>query len=166
MVLYDDLRIYTALHHEAVEFHAFPAAQSGHPAVENVYKKTGAEWEIYGQLAERLLHPIDALDAYKLAMSQYVSTKSIMNLIRLQATSDIHTCLDHIIELINLGDRSFVEHTYPSYIGKTLFGMIKTHGLVKIQNIIIAMNIPPNSFRSISRYFEYAEVFQCEGSDW
>ncbi|KAL2913058.1 bud site selection protein [Polyrhizophydium stewartii] len=162
MVLYNDLRLYTALKQEMAQF-----KNQTNNSNAMMYRKTGAEWEIYGDLAERLLHRADAKEAYRLCLDQKLSTNAWLKLLQINAEEgNIQPCLQAVVKMTTLLDRTFAEHTYPSSIGRGLFTLVRRHGLQKVQNALISMNIPPASYRQITRYFEYAEVFRVAGSEW
>lgn len=59
MVLYNDLRLYTAIKLEVVQLKTAPTAQSSTLPVTLLYRKTGAEWEVYGDLCLRLDHRVN-----------------------------------------------------------------------------------------------------------
>ncbi|KAH6574808.1 hypothetical protein BASA50_006830 [Batrachochytrium salamandrivorans] len=162
MVLYNDLRLYTALKQEMTQF-----KNQTNNANAMMYRKTGAEWEIYGDLSERLLHREDAKEAYRLCLDQKLSTKAWLKLLQMHADDgNTSSCLQAVVKMTTLLDRTFSEHTYPSSIGRGLFTLIRRHGFAKVQNVLISMNVPQASYRHIIRYFEYAELFRVAGSDW
>ncbi|KAI8909184.1 Chs5p-Arf1p-binding proteins-domain-containing protein [Gorgonomyces haynaldii] len=162
MVLYNDLRLYTALNQEMSQFKNAAGNQTSF-----VYRKTGAEWEVFGDLALRMKHPVEAQEAYKLCLSQKMSPNAHLRLLHLYANDgNIQGCLQQVVKMVNLSDRSFMEHTYPSSIARGLFKIIGKHGLVKVQNALISMNVPQHTYRHITQYFEYAELFSVDGHDW
>ncbi|KAG1220525.1 hypothetical protein G6F35_006644 [Rhizopus arrhizus] len=73
MVLYEDLRIYTFWKTEAAHYRA----------QQMPYRKTGAEWELLGDLALRLWHENDAKDAYEQCLDHKFSAKSWMKLLEI-----------------------------------------------------------------------------------
>ena len=151
MVLYNDLRLYTALKQEIGQYRA----QSGN-ANSNVllYRKTGAEWEIYGALAERLNHPEDAKEAYKLCLSQKFSTKAYLKLMEMASLEgDIKETLLSAIKLVHVADRTFSETTFPSPIGRCCCRIIRQHGLAKVINVLISLNAPKSSSKLITYVF-------------
>ncbi|KAJ8323647.1 bud site selection protein [Batrachochytrium dendrobatidis] len=162
MVLYNDLRLYTALKQEMSQF-----KNQTNNSNAMIYRKTGAEWEIYGDLAERLFHRDDAKEAYRLCLDQKLSTKAWLKLLQIHAEDgNIQLCLQSVVKMTTLLDRTFSEHTYPSSIGRGLFMLIRRHGFAKVQNVLISMNVPQAGYRQIIRYFEYAELFRVSGADW
>jgi Chs5-Arf1p-binding protein BUD7/BCH1 len=161
MVLYNDLRLYTALKQEYQHF------TGTEPPGNRVYRKTAAEWDIYAHLAERLGHIDDAKQALQLSLTQRLSTSGHIKLMKFNAAEgNIKETLFHAAKLVTLADRAFVDHTFPSPIASALIQLISHQGLVKVQNMLIPMNVNPSTFKSITRYFEYAEVFSTPGSDW
>lgn len=161
MVLYNDLRLYTALKHE---YQQFTGTES--PANKQ-YRKTAAEWDIYSQLAYKLDHSDEFKQGLTLSIVQRLSASAHIKLMKINASEgNIKETLHHACKLVTLADRAFVDHTFPSPIATELLKIVAKHGLVKVQNQLIAMNVNPATFRSVTRYFEYAEVFSSPGSDW
>ncbi|KAI8907663.1 Chs5p-Arf1p-binding proteins-domain-containing protein [Powellomyces hirtus] len=163
MILYQDIRLYSLLKQEIAQY----KNQAGAAPNVLMYRKTGAEWEVYGELAERLDHPDDAKEAYKLCLSQKFSMKSWLKLLEMSANEgNISETLKAVAKLVAVLDRAFVETTYPGPIARNLFKIIRRHGLAKVQNALISMNLPQHEYRLITRYFEYAELFSVVGSKW
>ncbi|KAJ3281637.1 hypothetical protein HK104_011356 [Borealophlyctis nickersoniae] len=163
MVLYNDLRLYTALKQEITQYRNQSTTQS------NVllYRKTGAEWEIYGDLARRLEHEEDAKVAYRLCLDQKFSVKSWLRLLEMYGDDgNIQLTLAAVVKLVTILDRAFVETTYPSPVARNLFKIIRRHGLAKVQNALISMNISKKQYPLVTRFFEYAELFSVAGSNW
>ena len=147
MVLYNDLRLYTALKQEIGQYRAQSTTNS------NVllYRKTGSEWEIYGALAERLEHRVDAKEAYKLCITQKFSVKAWLKILEISSQEgDIKETLLAAIKLAHVADRTFQETTFPSPIGRCLFRIIRKHGLAKVMNVLISLNTPQASYRLIT----------------
>src|SRR5947207_15737554 len=67
MVLYEDLRVYTIWRSEMAQFR-----QQSVP-----YQKSAEEWEILGELAERLYHREEAAEAYEACLSIRFSPKAL-----------------------------------------------------------------------------------------
>ncbi|KAJ3012672.1 hypothetical protein HKX48_006160 [Thoreauomyces humboldtii] len=163
MILYQDIRLYSLLKQEIAQY----KNQAGAAPNVLMYRKTGAEWEVYGELAERLDHQDDAKEAYKLCLSQKFSMKSWLKLLEMSANEgNITDTLKAVAKLVAVLDRAFVETTYPGPVARNLFKLIKVHGLAKVQNALISMNLPQHEYRLITRYFEYAELFSVVGSKW
>ncbi|KAI9361183.1 Chs5p-Arf1p-binding proteins-domain-containing protein, partial [Zopfochytrium polystomum] len=184
MVLYNDLRLYTALKQEMSQYRS---SDNTGPYKQLLFRKTGAEWEIYGDLALRLGHPEDAVVAYRLSLEQRFSARSWLRLLSISAegVGDIHgappggeketgageaarirEALKAAVKLVTVLDRAFVDNTFPSPISRAIFALIGKYGYQKVHNVLISMNVPQKSYRLITRYFEYAEVFRVKGVDW
>jgi tetratricopeptide (TPR) repeat protein len=67
MVLYEDLRVYTIWRTEMAQFRS----------QQLLYKKSAEEWEILGELAERLHHEEEAVDAYENCLQMKFSPKAM-----------------------------------------------------------------------------------------
>jgi Chs5-Arf1p-binding protein BUD7/BCH1 len=71
MVLYEDLRIYTIWRTEASQYRQQQLA----------YKKTAEEWEILGELAERLHRQEEAIEAWQSCLSMRFSPKAMRGML-------------------------------------------------------------------------------------
>ncbi|KAJ3225880.1 hypothetical protein HDU81_007605 [Chytriomyces hyalinus] len=160
MVLYNDLRLYTALKQEMVQ-HNLPGSKP-----QALYRKTGAEWEVYGDLAERLHHPEEAKIAYKLCIEQKFSIKAWLKVLAMEADEgNTREALIAVNKVIVLLDKSYIDNTYPSPLGRAIFQLIGRHGYQKVHNVLIALNIPSRNFKLIMKFFEYATLFKVAGHD-
>lgn len=91
MVLYEDLRIYTIWRTEMAQFRQ--------QAME--YKKSATEWEILGELAERLHHFDEAIEAYQNCLVIRFSPKAMRGLLKVyEKTNDTRNTLGALIRLI------------------------------------------------------------------
>lgn len=91
MVLYEDLRIYTIWRTEMAQFRQ--------QATE--YKKSSTEWEILGELAERLHHFDEAIEAYQNCLAIRFSPKAMRGLLKMyEKTNDTRGMLGALIRLI------------------------------------------------------------------
>lgn len=74
-------------------------AHSRHQSQE--YKKTATEWEILGELAERLHHFDEAIEAYRHCLSIRFSPKAMRGLLKLyEKQGDTRGMLNALIRLI------------------------------------------------------------------
>lgn len=71
MVLYEDLRIYTIWRTESAQYRQQQLA----------YKKTAEEWEILGELATRLHHQEEAIEAWQSCLNMRFSPKAMRGLL-------------------------------------------------------------------------------------
>jgi hypothetical protein len=72
MVLYEDLRVYTIWRTEMAQYRQ----------QQLLYKKSAEEWEILGELAERLHHEDDALEAYESCLQIRFSPKAMRGVLK------------------------------------------------------------------------------------
>ena len=104
MVLYEDLRIYTIWRTEV--------AQYRQQAME--YKKSATEWEILGELAERLHHFDEAIEAYQACLSIRFSPKAMRGILKLhEKRNDTRGMLSALIRLIAWQYRWYSEVRLP-----------------------------------------------------
>ena len=91
MVLYEDLRIYTIWRTEMAQYRQ----------QQMQYKKSAAEWEILGDLAERLHHTNEALEAYQQCLNIRFSPKAMKGTLKMYEkkhdTKSILACLIRLI---------------------------------------------------------------------
>jgi Chs5-Arf1p-binding protein BUD7/BCH1 len=91
MVLYEDLRIYTIWRTEMAQYRQ----------QQMQYKKSAAEWEILGDLAERLHHRTEALEAYQQCLNIRFSPKAMKGILKMYEkkgeTRNVLACLIRLI---------------------------------------------------------------------
>lgn len=91
MVLYEDLRIYTIWRTEAAQYAAQKLS----------YKKSAEEWEILGELAERLHRQEEAVEAYRNCLSMRFSPKAMRGVLaHYERSGDLRNALGCLIRLI------------------------------------------------------------------
>lgn len=90
MTLYEDLRVYTIWRAEISHF------KTQHQS----YRKSGTEWEILGELAQRLHHKEEAKDAYQRCLDTKFSARAWMKLLEFYADEgDLDRTLNAAIRL-------------------------------------------------------------------
>ena len=100
MVLYEDLRIYTIWRTEMGQYRQ----------QQMQYKKSAAEWEILGDLAERLHHTNEALEAFQQCLNIRFSPKAMKGLLRMyEKKGDTRNTLACLIRLITWQYRWYSE---------------------------------------------------------
>jgi Chs5-Arf1p-binding protein BUD7/BCH1 len=105
MVLYEDLRIYTIWRTEMTQYRQ----------QQMQYKKSAAEWEILGDLAERLHHNNEALEAFQQCLNIRFSPKSMKGLLRMhEKKGDTRNVLACLIRSITWQYRWYSEVCSPS----------------------------------------------------
>jgi hypothetical protein len=91
MVLYEDLRVYTIWRTEV--------AQCRQQGVQ--YRKSAEEFEILGELAERLHHPDEAVEAYQNCLMQRFSPKSLRGVVNwYEKRGDARNVVAGVIRLV------------------------------------------------------------------
>lgn len=91
MVLYEDLRIYTIWRTEMAQFRQ--------QSME--YKKSATEWEILGELADRLHHSDEAIEAYQQCLEIRFSPKAMRGILKLHdSKNNTRGMLGALIRLI------------------------------------------------------------------
>ncbi|GAA5973831.1 hypothetical protein JCM11641_003182 [Rhodosporidiobolus odoratus] len=158
MVLYEDLRVYTIWRAEVAHFKAQHLP----------YRKTGTEFEILGELAQRLHHPEEAKDAFQRALDLKFSAKAWQQLLQFYADEgDVQRALNAAIRLSVFQNRWYQESAYPSAVAHQLFKLIRRDGLAKISYSLVSMNVPQAILKGVMQpYFAYAQSFRVEGSDF
>ena len=100
MVLYEDLRAYTIWRTEAAQYRQ----------QQMQYKKSAEEWEILGELAERLHHPEDAVEAYEACLAIRFSPRAMKGVLSAhEAQGDIRAVVDALIRLVTWQYRWYSE---------------------------------------------------------
>ena len=100
MVLYEDLRIYTIWRTEMAQYRQ----------QQMQYKKSAAEWEILGELAERLHHFNEAIEAYQQCLSVRFSPKAMKGILKMyEKKGDPRNTLGALIRLITWQYRWYSE---------------------------------------------------------
>ncbi|KAL2008357.1 hypothetical protein VTN00DRAFT_8339 [Thermoascus crustaceus] len=154
MVLYEDLRIYTIWRTEM--------AQSRQQAID--YKKTATEWEILGELAERLHHFDEAIEAYRHCLSIRFSPKAMRGILKLyEKQNDTRGMLSALIRLIAWQYRWYSEFS-PELL-YMIRKLIEEEGAVKVRSIVQATNLPQPVLDLTHHYCQLCATFRSSGSD-
>ncbi|EGG10809.1 uncharacterized protein MELLADRAFT_33807 [Melampsora larici-populina 98AG31] len=158
MVLYEDLRVYTIWRAEVAHF----------KAQHMPYRKTGTEWEILGDLALRLHHKEESKDAYQRCLDAKFSAKAWLKLLEFYTDEgDVQRSLNAAIRLSTYQHRWYMEMAFPTAVGHQLFKLIKQEGVAKISYSLVSMNLPQVILKTCMQgYFNYAQVFRVEGSEF
>ena len=83
MVLYEDLRIYTIWRTDMARAKADASTKSASPTANSTYQKSAEEWDILGELAERLHHFPEAVEAYQSCLRVRFSPKAMKAVVKL-----------------------------------------------------------------------------------
>ncbi|PYI21221.1 clathrin-coated vesicle protein [Aspergillus violaceofuscus CBS 115571] len=154
MVLYEDLRIYTIWRTEM--------AQYRQQAIE--YKKSATEWEILGELAERLHHFDEAIEAYQHGLAIRFAPKAMRGVLKLyEKKNDTRGMLGALIRLI-----AWQYRWYSEFSPELLFlirKLIEDEGAVKVRSIVQATNLPQPVLDLTHQYCQLCATFRSSGSD-
>lgn len=172
MVLYEDLRIYTIWRTEAAQ----------HKQQQLAYKKSPEVWEIFGELAERLHHPEEAVEAWQGCLNIRFSPKAMRGVLSMyEKQGDGRATLKALIRLIAWQFRWYSEVsevvleddtesilTYAQFSPDLLFAMrklIEEEGAVKVRSIIQATQLPQSILDLTHQYAGLCAAFRSNGSD-
>ncbi|KAI9678769.1 MAG: hypothetical protein M1817_005826 [Caeruleum heppii] len=154
MVLYEDLRVYTIWRTEMAQY----KAQS------MPYKKSAEEWEILGELAERLHHPEEAVEAYQACLQIRFSPKAMRGLLYAQEKEgDGRAMLASLIRLVAWQYRWYSEFS-PSLL-YTIRKLIEEEGSMKVRSIVQAMSLPQHVLDLTHHYAQLCAAFHTNGHD-
>ncbi|PWA02625.1 hypothetical protein BB558_001228 [Smittium angustum] len=181
MVLYEDLRVYTMWRTEM-----YHLKTAGKPILS---RHTQLEWEALGAVSYRLRHFEESKSAYLMALDYRFSFNSWIQVLKLnsklnavtsadsedypiaatsKATTDaeMKESLDAITWLIIYMDRWYNDSIYPTLVCKEVLSLISKHGLSKVQNTIISMNLKPSVYKLAMKYTLYSQEFHTKGYNW
>jgi hypothetical protein len=99
MVLYEDLRVYTIWRTEMAQFRQ----------QQLMYKKSAEEWEILGELAERLHHQEEAVEAYEQCLKIRFSPKAMRGMLKLAQGQNVRDVCASLIKLVTWQYRWYSE---------------------------------------------------------
>ncbi|KAJ1995328.1 bud site selection protein [Coemansia spiralis] len=184
MILYEDLRMYTAWRYKMDNLRA-----TGQPVM---YQYTQAEWEALGELALRMHRPSDAKEAFEYALGIRFSARAWMRLLEmhtgtfadiqkeeqlrnegstyafppLNSTDSLVLALDAIVWLTVFNDRWYNNMVYPNPVCQQFIKLVRIHGLSKVRNSLVSMNLKMPVFNIVKGYLEAAEKFDVTGAKW
>ncbi|KIJ27347.1 hypothetical protein M422DRAFT_271491 [Sphaerobolus stellatus SS14] len=157
MVLYEDLRIWTIFRAEVAHF------KTQHVA----YRKTGAEWEILGDLGIRLHHKEEAKEAYQRCLDAKFSYKAWTKLLEMYSEEgDLQRTLQAAIRLTAYQHRYYMEMSYPTAVAHHLYKLGQMHGHGKISYTLMSVGLPEPLLKILEGYLRYGRAFKVEGWDF
>lgn len=173
MVLYEDLRIYTIWRTDL--------ARSKQEASD--YKKSAEEWEILGELAERLHHFPEAVEAYQACLRIRFSPKAMKGVLKMfEKEGKYGEMLQALIRLIAWQYRWYSEVNlllsliiwrrrlilllqFSPALLRTVRKLIEEEGAVKVRSIVQATSLPQPVLDLTHRYVQLCATFRSSGSD-
>ncbi|KAL6245021.1 bud site selection protein [Rhinocladiella similis] len=154
MVLYEDLRIYTIWRTEMGQYRQ----------QQMQYKKSAAEWEILGDLAERLHHTNEALEAYQQCLNIRFSPKSMRGILRMyEKKGDTRNVLACLIRLITWQYRWYSEFSPELFY--SIRKLIEEEGAVKVRSIVQSTNLPQQVLDLTHEYCQVCVAFRSSGTE-
>ncbi|KAA8892744.1 Chs5p-Arf1p-binding proteins-domain-containing protein [Sphaerosporella brunnea] len=154
MVLYEDLRVYTIWRSEYAQYKAQSVP----------YKKNATEWEILGELAQRLQHHDEALEAFNATLKIRFSPRALKGILSDQERrKDSLGALNSIIKLTAWQYRWYSEFS-PSLLF-SIRRLIAEEGAVKVRSIVQATNYPQSVLDLTHHYALLCMAFRSSGSD-
>ncbi|KAJ2688430.1 bud site selection protein, partial [Coemansia spiralis] len=152
---------------------------------------TQAEWEALGELALRLRRPSEAREAYEYALSIRFSAKAWLRLLEMHtgtygqmqkeemerhegvvplapvaSTDALIMALDAAVWLAVYNDRWYNNMAYPNPLCGHIIKLVGIHGLSKVHNTLISMNLRPAVFAMLKAHLDVAEKFEVTGTKW
>ena len=196
MVLYEDLRIYTIWRTEmarakAPDSASSPDPNSSTPTPFSPHKKSAEEWEILGELAERLHHKAEAIEAYQNCLSIRFSPKAMRAVTKMwEEERKSENVLQGLIKLIAWQYRWYSEVSFSANNGgifveacfpgseltpipmqfspdllRVVRKLIEGEGAVKVRSIVQATTLPQSVLDLTHHYVELCATFRSSGSD-
>ncbi|KAI4959018.1 hypothetical protein J4E86_002738 [Alternaria arbusti] len=154
MVLYEDLRVYTIWRTEMAQYRQ----------QQLLYKKSSEEWEILGELAERLHHTEEAVEAYENCLQIKFSPKAMRGVLKLgEERKQVRDVTAALIRLVTWQYRWYSEFS-PSLL-YTIRKLIEEEGAVKIRSIIQGTSLPQHVLDLTHQYAALCAAFRSSGSD-
>ncbi|KAF2445026.1 chaps-domain-containing protein [Karstenula rhodostoma CBS 690.94] len=155
MVLYEDLRVYTIWRTEMAQYRS----------QQLLYKKSPEEWEILGELAERLHHEEEAVDAYENCLQMKFSPKAMRGMLKLEDGNggNVRDICGALIRLVTWQYRWYSEFS-PNLL-YTIRKLIEEEGAVKIRSIIQGTSLPQHVLDLTHQYAALCAAFRSSGSD-
>ncbi|PSN66835.1 chaps-domain-containing protein [Corynespora cassiicola Philippines] len=174
MVLYEDLRVYTIWRTEMGQYRQ----------QQLLYKKSAEEWEILGELAERLHHTDEAVEAYENCLQNKFSPKAMKGVLKLsESKHNVRDVCGALIRLVTWQYRWYSEvssapigYAYRNLCANsekqfspallfTIRKLIEEEGAVKIRSIIQGTSLPQHVLDLTHQYAALCAAFRSSGSD-
>ncbi|KAF2097912.1 chaps-domain-containing protein [Rhizodiscina lignyota] len=154
MVLYEDLRVYTIWRTEMAQYRQ----------QQLVYKKSAEEWEILGELADRLHHVEEAVEAYQACLGIRFSPKAMRGVLKMyEKHGEVRMILGALIRLVTWQYRWYSEFS-PDML-YTIRRLIEEEGAVKVRSIVQATSLPQHVLELTHQYAQVCAAFHSSGTD-
>jgi len=150
MVLYEDLRVYTIWRTEMAQYRQ----------QQLLYKKSSEEWEILGELAERLHHTEEAVEAYENCLQIKFSPKAMRGVLKLgEERKQVRDVTAALIRLVTWQYRWYSEVSLPftlsNIIPKLTYDLTSSHPPSSTQSANSSKKKAPSKSAASSRVPRY-----------
>ncbi|KAF8429495.1 Chs5p-Arf1p-binding proteins-domain-containing protein [Tirmania nivea] len=154
MLLYEDLRVYTIWRADLAQF----------KQKSKLYRRSALELEILGELAQRLHHEEEAVEAFANCLQIRFSARALKGILAYQEKQkDNRATLNSIIRLTAWNYRWYSEFS-PSLLC-TVRKLIEEEGAVKIRSIVQSTSLPQPVLDLTHHYVGLLSAFRSSGSD-
>ncbi|KAF8943365.1 hypothetical protein BGZ52_011699, partial [Haplosporangium bisporale] len=127
---------------------------------------SGGEWQIYGDLAMRLHHRIEALEAYQECVAKKFSPKAFYQLLEIYADDgQVLKAMDAAIRLCVYQERWYQEAVFPSAVAYNLNKLIHQEGWTKVHNTLVSLDTSPTVYKMMLRVLTRAKDFRVPGHE-
>ena len=127
------------------------------------YRKSAEEWEILGELAERLHHFPEAVEAYQNCLRVRFSPKAMKGVLKLyEAEGKVREMLQSLIRLIAWQYRWYSEvcsRTHPLFILPSSYCSMYERLFSNVLSVLVLPSAPPYSSQS------YRKRRRCQGPE-
>ena len=146
------------------------------------YRKSAEEWEILGELAERLHHFPEAVEAYQSCLRVRFSPKAMRGVLRMYEgqgrVSEVLQCVIRLVAwqyrwysevclapLSSTNPADIVAQKFSPSLLHTVRKLIESEGAVKVRSIVQATSLPQPVLDLTNGYVERCASFRSNGSD-
>lgn len=128
------------------------------------YEKSAEEWEIYGDLAQRLHHAEESIEAYQSCLRLRFSTRAMKAVVDAwKRQSKNRNVLQGILRLIAWQSRWYSEFS-PDLL-RYVRELVQEEGKTKVGSMIRASDLPDDILDLTRNYVERCAAFGSGGSD-
>ncbi|KAI0233732.1 bud site selection protein [Massospora cicadina] len=155
MVLYEDLRTFTAWREE----------MAASRAQRHAFRYSGSEWEVLGDLCLRLHRQGEAREAYASCVQTKFSPRAWAYLLeRSTLEDDLQRTMTSLIRLAMYYEKIYSSCQIPSQVMRSIKRLVEAHGLGKVQNVLLSLDLNPEVVKVIDRYIALAKAFKMKGT--
>ncbi|KAJ9072931.1 bud site selection protein [Entomophthora muscae] len=155
MVLYEDLRTFASWREE----------MSAGRLQGLSFRYTGARWEALGDLCLRLHRRNEAREAYANCVQTKFSPQAWAYLLEVSTLeNDLQKTMSSLIRMAMYFEKIYSSCQIPSHAMRSIKHLIQTHGLAKVQNLLLSLDLNHEVVKVIDRYIALAKSFNMKGT--